>query len=180
MSNLHPEKRVDKNGVLVTRYVKDSVDETKLPTTAAIPSRVDNSLYGVDGKRYPGDLSRDEVDEMVDGVIECALFTSITDDEEPLDGIFGISDITDDIRDDLESRVLAFVSENEDLVKEALDKPGYGLVNFGHDYWYTVNGHGTGFWDREELGQVGKDLADAARKENEIDMTSDGSTIYVN
>jgi hypothetical protein len=32
----------------------------------------------------------------------------------------------------------------------------------GSDYWFTRNGHGVGFWDRD-LGDVGDMLSDAAR-----------------
>lgn len=28
---------------------------------------------------------------------------------------------------------------------------GSGAAAFGHDLWLTTQGHGTGFWDREEL-----------------------------
>lgn len=65
-------------------------------------------------------------------------------------------------------------------VDEALTRDGYGDTNaqdfggtrqsewpfasFGHDLYLTLQGHGTGFWDRKELdeGGLGKRLADAA------------------
>lgn len=49
-----------------------------------------------------------------------------------------------------------------ELAKRAHDDRGYGshpdcgtdrpwLAAMGHDLWLTAGGHGTGFWDREEL-----------------------------
>lgn len=44
---------------------------------------------------------------------------------------------------------------------------GYDEVQAGRDYWYTRNGHGVGFWDREEL------RIDLARREDGT-LTTEG------
>lgn len=37
------------------------------------------------------------------------------------------------------------------LLVEALNRPGYDETQAGRDLWYTYNGHGVGYWDREAL-----------------------------
>ena len=37
---------------------------------------------------------------------------------------------------------------------------GYSMTIAGHDFWYTRNGHGVGYWDRD-LGDVGDRLSKA-------------------
>jgi len=54
-----------------------------------------------------------------------------------------------------------FIDQNNDLFNAAMARAsvGYGShpeagsaeAAFGHDLWLTTMGHGTGFWDREEL-----------------------------
>lgn len=41
--------------------------------------------------------------------------------------------------------------QNTTILALAAQQPGYGMMKAGRDYWYTRNGHGVGFWDREEL-----------------------------
>jgi hypothetical protein len=67
----------------------------------------------------------------------------------------------------------AFIDANNDLFNEAMARAdeGYGAhpdagsaeAAFGHDLWLTSQGHGTGFWDRDELdaGDLGRRLTDA-------------------
>jgi hypothetical protein len=57
----------------------------------------------------------------------------------------------------------AFIAENYALSVCALEAPGYGPERFGHDLWLTARGHGAGFWDRSELGDTGRALADVLR-----------------
>jgi hypothetical protein len=45
----------------------------------------------------------------------------------------------------------------------------YSETQAGHDFWFTRNGHGVGFWDRG-LGQVGDDLAEIARSFGEVNV----------
>jgi hypothetical protein len=42
---------------------------------------------------------------------------------------------------------------NAALLSEAYET-GYDESQAGRDYWFTRNGHGVGFWDREELNGV--------------------------
>lgn len=44
----------------------------------------------------------------------------------------------------------------------------------GHDFWLTRNGHGTGFWDRGLLDEVGKRFTDAAKAFGQTDLVCGG------
>lgn len=66
----------------------------------------------------------------------------------------------------------AFIDANLALFNRAMEcsDNGYGShpdagsaeASFGHDLWLTSQGHGTGFWDRDELGDdLGKALTAA-------------------
>lgn len=37
------------------------------------------------------------------------------------------------------------------LFQQAVEDEGYPLEQFGHDFWLSRRGHGTGFWDRKDL-----------------------------
>lgn len=43
----------------------------------------------------------------------------------------------------------AFIDACGSLADAAIES--YGPERFGHDFWLTRNGHGAGFWDRNEL-----------------------------
>lgn len=50
--------------------------------------------------------------------------------------------------------------------------PVYVLTDYtreraGHDFWFTRNGHGTGFWDRKELENLGAHEAFGSPRVNE-------------
>lgn len=58
-----------------------------------------------------------------------------------------------------------FQTEHAGLLAQAYARAGYGEERAGHDYWLTRNGHGAGFWDRDELEAdgLGDKLSDACR-----------------
>ncbi|WP_233874195.1 hypothetical protein [Paraburkholderia adhaesiva] len=43
---------------------------------------------------------------------------------------------------------------------------GSPAAAFGHDLYLTCTGHGTGFWDRRELGETGKRISERIRLES--------------
>lgn len=63
----------------------------------------------------------------------------------------------------------AFIAECGPLFDAAMNcyDNGYGMhpdagsaeAAFGHDFWLTRNGHGSGFWDRSELGELGEQIS---------------------
>lgn len=88
----------------------------------------------------------------------------------------------------------AFIDANNELFNEAMKRAddGYGSHHdagsaeaaFGHDLWLTSQGHGCGFWDREELdadnlGQRLTDALDAFQKTIHIDSEQYRGWFYI-
>lgn len=95
--------------------------------------------------------------------LECALWASIGDDGESLDGFY--------TPDDLDPASLARIRQDCEGFIEAQRELLRGLEpeQCGHDFWLTRNGHGAGFWDRG-LGLVGRMLTDACKPYGETDL----------
>lgn len=63
-----------------------------------------------------------------------------------------------------------FCERHRDMLDRA-NAEGRDDAGLGRDFWYTRNGHGTGFWDREELNQDLRDnLCRAADLWCEVDL----------
>lgn len=45
----------------------------------------------------------------------------------------------------------AFSTAARELLEAAYQREGYSEIQAGRDFWYTRNGHGVGFWDRDAL-----------------------------
>lgn len=102
--------------------------------------------------------------EVVRGYLICAEWCDINADhqddlpddwQEQWQGWSGASiySAADDCRDFL-NQLSAAIPNLEDFWA---GDTSYTAEHFGHDFWLTRNGHGTGFWDRERLaGRFGK------------------------
>lgn len=76
-------------------------------------------------------------------------------------GDVGYSDLHPDSLAAIRADCEAWQAANAELLAIACGPmSGYDEVQAGRDYWFTRNGHGVGFWDREELRR------DLARDEN--------------
>ena len=84
----------------------------------------------------------------VAGFVEAALFTA---PEESAGALF-----SDASRDALERFAGAFYDANEAAIAEYSE----GVVQAGHDLWFTFGGHGVGYW--ENAGEPAADALDAA------------------
>jgi hypothetical protein len=84
----------------------------------------------------------------------------------------------------------AFQTRAAVLLAEAYKRPDYSAEQAGRDYWYTRNGHGVGFWDREplEANGLGDNLSELAGDDGvdvsfseveEVDSPSDYGFVYV-
>lgn len=107
---------------------------------------------------------------MIDGYVECALWSSLDEDDNPLDGID--ADLTDETRESMASDCQDFWASNY------ADLRTMDAGQAGHDFWLTRNGHGAGFWDRG-LGQQGERLTRAAKIYGGVDLyVGDDGLIY--
>lgn len=106
-----------------------------------------------------------ELDEFTEAYIICALWSSsdMSDDPEgpqyeTLDE-FSLEDIDVDTLLKMKADCEKFQAENAEDIAQIPDvycsgdshgRSHYsGLEAAGHDFWYTRNGHGVGFWDRD-------------------------------
>lgn len=93
--------------------------------------------------------------------IECALWSSVDANGEPLDsGDYRLDDAT---LEALQSEAVAFYFAHDDDLSA---DPSQG----GHDLWLTRNGHGAGFWDGGWPKCVGERLTAAAAAVGEINL----------
>jgi hypothetical protein len=148
-------------------------------------------------------LSQDELNEILKGYIECALWTEeerlrdeATDeleDSEDMDEIEKlinlkgkfekknfVSFVSDDI--DVDSRINAyndikkFIEDaGDEAIEEAIEENG--LFQLGMDIWFTRNGHGAGFFDHNYENE--KILISAGSKLKQTDLyIGDDNKLY--
>lgn len=103
--------------------------------------------------------------KFINGYTECALWSSVTEDGEPMDRDHGMDDLTNRARDAFRDDCAKFVEENWVFL---LDAPR-NAEECGHDLWLSRNGHGSGFWDRD-MGEVGEALHNAAKSMGECSL----------
>ena len=114
------------------------------------------------------------MDRFTEAYIECALWASIDDNDEPLDGLYGVEDLAPEALRQILEDCEGFQLENP------VDLADIDLSQAGHDFWLTRNRHGAGFWDRG-LGDVGDRLTEAAHSYGESDLyVGDDGLLYVN
>ena len=85
--------------------------------------------------------------------VECALWSSLDNDDLPLDDRFCLEDIDGESQEEIVYDIYGFLCVLQEQNIPWRDE--WTLEEFGHDFWLTRNGHGTGFWDRgRSLGGV--------------------------
>ena len=76
----------------------------------------------------------------------------------------GFSDLNPDTLARIHTDCREFERKASRLLSIAYSR-GYEREQAGRDFWFTRNGHGVGFWDRDELDadNLGRDLSDIAK-----------------
>ena len=108
--------------------------------------------------------------------LQCAAWSSIDENGEPLDS-YQFSDVAEkNMREDLDK----FVEEMEchPELLEQYEELGGTPEQFAHDFWLTRNGHGAGFWDRG-LGDVGDKLTEMAETHGSCDLYLSEETLEI-
>lgn len=125
----------------------------------------------------------------VQGYIEAAFFTSTGPDnaEEGLEHA-SFAELAIPAINRIVKECEAWERQNASVLALAYASDDYEEIQAGRDYWFTRNGHGVGFWDREALCaiKVGKNnetnlgdlLADRARHSERNLVRSDDGLIY--
>jgi hypothetical protein len=96
-------------------------------------------------------LTAGDLRTMVESYLESALWSSTDEDGQPLDKKHDYASWS------AEAMMRAQMDCEEFIAKagDAIDDVSWRSV--GHDFWLTRNGHGAGFWDKEEV--YGPDMA---------------------
>lgn len=98
------------------------------------------------------------------GYIEAMLFaeTATDSDGEEIENLAGY-ELSAAARDEAQQACARFLDWHGAKVNLAIaGSDDYDHTQAGRDLWFTRQGHGVGFWDRD-LGLVGDDLSNAAR-----------------
>lgn len=117
----------------------------------------------------------DRLPEIAQGFLDAACFTGVVTADD--DGC-----VIDEVQPSLDQfypealagligEAIRFAKANAELLTEACQHDGYDMVRAGSDLWFSMNGHGTGFWDRD-LGDVGDKLHELCRNQS-IDLFAD-------
>lgn len=103
--------------------------------------------------------------------IDCLLWSSTDDNEEPLDQNYDRNDLAQEALDTIDTdckKFLTLAIEMLDDCTHTYDSRWDIMELAGHDFWLTHNGHGAGFWDgdwtHEEIESVGDKLTDLAKQ----------------
>lgn len=132
--------------------------------------RVAGRAIGLPNERFRREDEIMNIHAMVNGYLACALWSSLDDNDEPLDNEHRT----------LHPKTLADMREDcEDFAtSNAADLLGMDPELAGHDFWLTRNHHGAGFWDRG-LGERGERLTKAANAYGSVDLyVGDDGQVY--
>ena len=126
-----------------------------------------------------------QLDSFTRAYIEAALWS--TNDEsderggEPMDANYDINDIAPETLAEMAADCAKFQAENAAALA-LYDHPQWTAADLGgHDFWLTRNGHGCGFWDRNEClpEDAGQRLTAAAESYGEVYLyVGDDGLIY--
>jgi hypothetical protein len=117
------------------------------------------------GKRYR-DAFKVTIYAMVQEYLTTALWSSTDETTEsggyPLDDNYDITDVDDVSWDKATKECSEFYRRaKRDLKKIGVDIED--LIDLGHNFWLTKNGHGSGFWDGDYEEETGKILTDISK-----------------
>jgi len=89
--------------------------------------------------------------DFIQGYINAIYFTDTGDETQPESDVMMAPETLQLIKNDCRD----FIGNAAGLLDEAVTRVGYDAERAGHDFWLTRNGHGAGFWCRDELEDGG-------------------------
>lgn len=118
------------------------------------------------------------MDTFTKAYIDAALWSSIDDNDEPLDS--GEHELASETLDRMIADCEKFQSENEEWISPEYCNSRYGTdAQAGHDFWLTRCGYGCGFWDGDWEEPAASSLTDSATAFGNIDLyIGDDGLIY--
>ena len=114
-----------------------------------------------------------QLSDFAKGYVEAMFFTNgdTGDDREDLLNQLGVEKLTREAVKDIATdcdRFVGTIMPDGRFCRQWLDEIAgqcdYDDARAGHDFWFTRQGHGVGFWDRQELHEEQQDaLSNLAR-----------------
>jgi hypothetical protein len=129
--------------------------------------------------------SKSDLEDFVDAYIEAAFFSSNDNSDdyggEPLDANYGPSDLAEETEDEMVADCKQFLDKAWPTLEEAPDRiNGHPMIEVaGHDFWFTRNGHGSGFWEDHWPKKIGDVLTKLSKRFGEYNLyVGDDGKIY--
>lgn len=120
------------------------------------------------------------LDYFTRGYIEAMFFTECHADNPELDGA-SLDQLAALTLAEIKEVCADFQGTNANTLEAAYNarSPSYSAECAGHDFWFTRNGHGAGFWDRG-LGAIGDRLSSMSRPYGSSDLyRGDDGKLYL-
>lgn len=95
-----------------------------------------------------------DADDVIQGYTECILWVGIDDEDKPLENNYGFEDFSDDAKHKIDEDCRAFCNLAQGHCEELSGE------QVGHLFWLNRNGHGTGFWDQDDLSEENQKFLD--------------------
>lgn len=116
------------------------------------------------GKSALQDFISNNLRDMVNGYTTAVYFT-----EKGNDGITDDSPLSPELQGEIESDCQSFLTE---CWKYGFLYSGFDAGLLGHNFWMNRNGHGSGFWDSEDIygDDFAQKLSDLSKSYHESDV----------
>jgi hypothetical protein len=88
---------------------------------------------------------------LTDSFKEALLWSSTDENDDPLDKYYGFEDFAPETNQTIDILIDRFMADCLHLV---VDEPGYTFEQAGRDLWFTIAGHGCGFWEQPLNGDL--------------------------
>ncbi len=121
------------------------------------------------------------LDDFTRAYLECALWSTLDGQGEPLDGRYSIEDFSPEAIEKATDDCVRFQAENEeDLWLADYGHPEHSDYSMaGHDFWLTLNGHGAGFWDGDLPEKLGDRLTEASKTFKEVYIEEHHGKLFI-
>ena len=126
-------------------------------------------------------MNSSDIQDFINGYMECAVWSSTDDNGEPLDKK-GFS-LTNKAKAAMKKDCKAFLKRAKPFLVD--ENRRFTLRDFslfelaGHDFWLTRNGHGAGFWDGDWEDSAGVSLTEIAKSFGECNLYDYRRKIHV-
>lgn len=135
-------------------------------------------------------MNETRADKLLRGYLTCALWSSTTMDDVPLDRGHNLTDFTASAMEKSVLDCAAFFIQAEELIA-SVETNTIGRTDIwemaGYDFWLTRNGHGAGFWDGDwdklpygmTTVDLGPTLTRIAKAFGEVILVEDGEQVDI-